>query len=157
MSRLQRFARQLRAPACAALLACAAPPGVAAATVQVSIEVPPGKTKTVRLRKLPRGTAMGVSITASGKLRITLVSAAQLKSAKPEALFRAALDRRLSFRVTIPETSDYFLVLDNRQGTRAVKTTATIRAAKGAATPPAKPPAKGGTLNETRAASVPRA
>jgi hypothetical protein len=129
----------------------------AGGTAQVSVEVPVGKTKTVRLRKLPRGTVIGVSIVAAGKLRIALVSAIQLKSKNPEALFRGALERRLSFRVVIPESSDYYLVLDNRRGTAPVKTTATISAQKGAANPARPPPAKDGKMKETRAAMLPRA
>jgi len=129
----------------------------AAAAAQVSVEVPEGKTKTVRLRKLPRGAVIGVAIVASGKLRIALVSAIQLKSKNPEALFRGALERRLSFRVVIPESSDYYLVLDNRRGTTPVKTTATISAQKGAGKPARPPPAKDGKMKETRAALPPRA
>ena len=129
----------------------------AAASAQVSVEVPAGKTKTVRLRKLPRGAVIGVAVVASGKLRIALVSAIQLMSKKPEALFRVALERRLSFRVVIPESSDYYLVLDNRRGTEPVKTTATISAQKGAEKPSRPPPAKDGKMNETRAATRPQA
>ncbi len=145
---------RLLALGCAALMACAAPPCVAA-SAQVSIEVPQGKTKTVRLRKLPRGTVLAVAISASGKLLVALVSAVQLKSPKPEPLFRGEVDSRMSFKVVIPETSDYYLVLDNRRGAEPVKTTATIRAEKGAASPRQAPPRKGGNLNETRAAAAP--
>ncbi len=52
--------------------------------------------------------------------------------------------------MVVTETSDYFLVLDNRRGTEPVKTTATISAAKGVARPPAPAPGTGGKLNETR-------
>ncbi|MDH4326737.1 MAG: hypothetical protein OEZ09_04155 [Betaproteobacteria bacterium] len=128
-----------------------------AAAAQVTVEVPEGKTKTVRLRKLPRGAVIGVAIVASGKLRIALVSANELKSKKPEALFRGALDRRLSFRVVIPESSDYYLVLDNRRGSEPVKTTATISAQEGAAKPPSPPPARDEKMKETRAATRPQA
>lgn len=151
------FLSRLLALGCAALLSCAALPCVAA-SAQVSIEVPEGKTKTVRLRKLPRGTVLGVAISASGKLLVALVSAVQLKSPKPEAVFRGALERRMSFKVVIPEASDYYLVLDNRRGTEPVQATATIRAERGAAGPPVPPPPKrGGKLNEARAGAAPQA
>ena len=156
LSRARRPARGLLALGCAALLACAAQPCVAAGA-QLSIEVPQGKTKTVRLRQLPRGAVVGVAISVSGKLLIALVSAAQLKSPKPEPLFRGAVDSKMSFKVVIPEASDYFLVLDNRRGTEPVKATATIRAEKGAARPSEPPPRKGGKLNETRAGAAPAA
>lgn len=153
LSRRRHPASRLFALGCAALLASAALPCVAAGA-QVSIEVPQGKTKTLRLRQLPRGTVLGVAISASGRLLIALVSGAQLKSHKPEPLFRGTLESRISFKVEIPETSDYYLVLDNRGGTEAVKTTATIRAEKGAATPSAPPARKGGKQNEARAAAA---
>ena len=136
--------------ACAALLAMAAPP-CTAAVAQVSVDVPQGKTKSVRLRRLPRGAVLGVAISASAALRIVLVSAGQLKSGKPQALFRGAVDRRMSFRVVIPESDDYYLVLDNRRGGQAVAVTATIEAQKGK---PAPPPGKGGKVEETRAGSL---
>jgi hypothetical protein len=113
----------------------------AGGTAQVSIEIPAGKTKTVRLRDLPRGTHVTVRIDADGKLVVALVSGVQLKSPKPEALFRGALDRRMSFKVVIPESSDYYLVLDNRRGGAAIKARATIRAVR-EATKPRAPPAK---------------
>jgi len=153
------FARQLQFAVLlgAALLFTGTEVPAAGGTAQVSVEVPAGKTRTVRLRNLPRGTVIGVAIVAAGELRIALVSATQLKSPKPEALFRGALERRLSFRVVIPESSDYYLVLDNRRGTDPVKTTATIRAQTGAAEPSRPRPGKDGKMNETRAAAPPLA
>jgi len=111
----------------------------AGGTAQVSTEIPAGKTKTVRLRNLPRGTNVTVRIDAGGKLGVALISGAQLKSRTPEALFRGALDRRVTFRVMIPESGDYYLVLDNRRATEAVKARATIRAVResGRSVPPA--------------------
>lgn len=128
----------------------------AGGTAQVSIEIPGGKTKTVRLRNLPRGTNVTVRIDANGQLAVALVSRVQLKSPKPEALFRGALEQRMTFSVVIPESSDYYLVLDNRRATEAVKARVTIRAVRKATEPRAPPPAKpAGKLKETRAA-VPR-
>jgi len=151
----------LRAIALAAALVLA---GVAAparaTTVQVTVDVPQGKTKTVRLRRLPKGAIVAVRIRTDRKLRIAFVSAIALKSKKPEALFRGAVDRGITFRVTIPTSSDYYLVLDNRRGTQPVKTRATIRAEKGSAPPKAPAPDKKkpkGSLNETRAAPALRA
>ena len=125
-----------------AALLTGAEAGAAGGTVQVSIEIPAGKTRTVRLRNLPRGTHVTVRIDADGKLVVALVSGVQLKSPKPEALFRAALDRRMTFKVVIPESSDYYLVLDNRRASEPVKARATIRAVREATKPPAPPPAK---------------
>lgn len=131
----------------------------AGGTVQVSVEIPEGKTRTVRLRRLPRGAVVAVDVAAEGALRIALISAAQLKTRRPEALFRGALDRRLTFQVVLPEPGDYYLVLDNRRGTEPIKARATIRAEKGAAPRTPEPPRdkSAGRLKETRAAHAPRA
>lgn len=148
---MRRLPGALLALAGAALIACAAQPAIAA-SAQVSVVVPQGATRTVRLLHLPRGTVVAVAVSASAKLLIALVSAVQLKLPKPEPLFRGAVDSRMSFKVVIPESSDYYLVLDNRRGAEPVKATALIRAEKGAAAPPQppRPPAKGGKLNEAR-------
>ena len=147
----------LLALGCVALLAAAPQRGLAA-TAQVSIEVPQGKVKSVRLRHLPRGTLVGIAISASGRLGVALVSAAQLKTGKPRALFRAVLERRMSFKVAIPESDDYYLVLDNRRGSAAVSVTATVRAVRGKKKAPAAPtiPDGGGRLDQTRAAGPAR-
>lgn len=112
----------------------------AGGTAQVSIEIPGGKTKTVRLRSLPRGTNVAVRIDAEGKLGVALISGAQLKSSAPEALFRGALDRRMTFQVVIPESGHYYLILDNRRGDAPVKARATIRAGRESKRPSAPMP-----------------
>lgn len=107
--------------------------GVAAADAAVSVEVPAGKSKTVRLRNLPGGASMAVRIVTSGKVLVALVSA------KQQALFRGVAERRMAFRVSIPERGDYYLVLSNRGGTEPLEVQAEIRALR--ATPrPAPPP-----------------
>jgi hypothetical protein len=135
---------------------------VVAATVQVSTEVPAGKTKTVRLRRLPRGAIVAVRVRSSGALQVALVSALALKSPDPKSLFRGALESKLTFQVVVPASSDYYLMLDNRRGSKTVQVETTISAKKGAATPPRPPPDKpelrpGGKLEQTSAALVPHA
>ncbi|HEX5477369.1 MAG TPA: hypothetical protein VFX09_05900 [Burkholderiales bacterium] len=157
LNRLGRWALPLFALACAGGFA-GAPHTSLAASAQVSIDVPRGKVKSVRLRHLPRGTVVEVAVAASGKLAVAMVSALQLKASKPRALFRGQFERTLSFKVVIPETSDYYLVLDNRRGSEAVKTTATIRAEqKGSLSP--RPPSSpdGRNLEESRAQAGARA
>jgi hypothetical protein len=112
----------------------------AGGTAQVSIEIPAGKTKTVRLRNLPRGTHVTVRIDAGGKLGVALISGAQLKSRTPEALFRGVLDRRMTFQVVIPVSGHYFLILDNRRGSAAIKARATIQAERESTRPSAPAP-----------------
>jgi len=143
----------LLALGCGALLAALPVPG-SAATAQVTIDVPQGKLKSVRLRHLPRGTRLAISVSASGSIGLELVSKTQLKSGHPVALFRATLDHKLSFRLVIPTSDDYYLVLDNRRGDVPVRVTATVSAA------PAKPkpkPKSDGNFDQTRAAGAPGA
>ncbi len=143
----------------AVLLFAGAEVRAAGGTAQVSVEIPGGKTRTVRLRNLPRGTVVAVRVRAEAPLQIALISAAQLKSKKPEALFRGALDRSITFQVVLPEPGDYLLVLDNRRGTEPVKARATIRAEKKSAPRTLEPRKEkpGEPLKETRAAASRRA
>ena len=97
------------------LLFAAAP--LAAQEAALSTDVAPGKSKSVRLRSVPQGANVAVRVVTSGRLLVALVGMKQLKQPKPDAkpVFRAAVQNKLTFRVTIPETDDYLLVLNNRR------------------------------------------
>ena len=103
--------------------------GAAGADAAFAVEVPAGKSKNVRLRNVPGGATMAVRIVTTGKLLVALVN---LKGTA--TLFRATVERRLAFRVAVPERGDYVLVLSNRGGSETVEVQAQIRAA--AARPP---------------------
>ena len=104
---------------------------VAAADAAVAVEVPAGKAKNIRLRNLPAGATMAVRITTTGKVLVALLKADK------QPLFRGAVERRLTFRVSIPERGDYFLALSNRGGAEALEVQAEIRAVPAAKpTPP---------------------
>ena len=109
------------------LVAAAAAFGADAA---MSLDVPAGQAKNIRLRNLPRGTAMAVRIVSSGKLLVALVSERQVRSPQPgrAPLFRAVVERTITFRVEIPESGDYYLVLSNRGGSETRAVQAEIRA-----------------------------
>jgi len=137
----------------AAVLALGAAPALAA-SAKVTIEVPQGKLKSVRLRHLPRGTRLALAVRVSRPIEVALVSEAQLKSKHPVALVRATLDRKLSFRLVIPTSDNYYLVLDNRRGETPVRVSATVSAS------PAKPkpkPESDADFDQTRAVAAPRA
>lgn len=109
-----------------------------AADAALSVDVPAGKARSIRLRNLPSGTAMAVRVVSSGKLLIALVSEKQIRSREPDSaapLFRAVVERSITFKVTIPESGSYFLVFSNRGGSEALKVQAEIRAVA----PPRKP------------------
>ena len=101
------------------------------ADAALSVEVPAGKSRTIRLRNLPAGTAMAIRVVATGKLLVGLVSEKQIRSSEPDSatpLFRAVVDRQIAFKVTIPESGNYFVVLSNRGGAAPVKVQAQIHA-----------------------------
>jgi hypothetical protein len=101
----------------------------AAAEAAVTVEVPPGQSKTIRVRSAPAGTVIAVRIVTSGRLLVALVGMKQFKQPKPDAkpLFRGVVQDKLSFRVTLPETDDYLLVLNNRGGKEALSVEAELR------------------------------
>ncbi|HEX2197010.1 MAG TPA: hypothetical protein VHG88_00085 [Burkholderiales bacterium] len=92
-----------------------------AARVSMQAEVAPGTWKTIRLRGLVRGASLGVRVETSGHINILLVHESELaRFPKPvRPAFAGALDRRLSFKVTLPVAGTYYVVLDNRKGTQA--------------------------------------
>jgi hypothetical protein len=99
----------------------------AGADAAFAVEVAAGKSKNVRLRNVPGGATMAVRIVTTGKLLVGLVS---LKGSR--TLFRATVERKAAFRVSVPERGDYVLVLSNRGGTESVEVQAEIRATRGA-------------------------
>lgn len=103
---------------------------VAAADAALSVEVPAGKAKNIRLRNLPAGATMAVRITTTGRVLVAFVAERALRAPQPGSLplFRGVVERRLAFRVSIPESGNYFLVLSNRGGGSPLEVQAEIRA-----------------------------
>lgn len=124
-------------------LGAAAPLPAVAAAAQVTFEVPQGKTKSMRLRNVASGMVMSIALRTSGRLLVALVGAHELKASpkNPRTLFRGAVERAMSFQVSIPKTGDYYLVLNNKRGSEPLEVRVTIRAER--AKKPATPPADG--------------
>ena len=103
----------------------------------MTVEVPAGQTRSIRLRSVPGGSVMAIRIESDGRVLVALVAAKQLKNpgSPPKALFRGSADRKLTFRVSIAERDDYFLVLNNRQGTEPRSVEVEIRSARRAPKP----------------------
>ena len=99
----------------------------------VSVTIPAGQWKTVRLRNLPRETMVAVALRCDGSLTVGLLNApdhAQFPTvANP--LFWGQAESKLGFSATIPQPGDYFVVLDNRGGTDPRHVTMTARARLG--------------------------
>jgi hypothetical protein len=123
----------------AALLLVAAAPA-AAAEAAVATEIKAGQARTIRIRSLPTGTAVGVRINASGRVLVSFLGMKHLKTPSTDSkpLFRGVVQEKMSFQVVVPEADDYVLILSNRSGKEAVKVEAEIQAVRRRPNPPPK-------------------
>ena len=100
-------------------------PQALAVQASVEAEVPPSTWKSIRLRGLPKNGSLAVRVQSTGPINVVLLHETELaRFPKPvRPAFAAALERRLSFKVTLPLAGTYYIVLDNRKGqeTRAIK------------------------------------
>ena len=109
----------------------------------MSVEVPAGQYRALRLRNLPKDVVLAVAVQVTDKLAASLVSEIDYRRyPKPEdPLFVGSVEKRLSFTVTIPQNGHYFLVFDNRQGAEAQKVKFVVRAERRQAQQPNPQPA----------------
>lgn len=107
----------------------------------LTADVPGGQHKTLRLRNLPKNTQVSVAIEATGRITVTFVNEADFKRyPNPvEPVFSAPVEQTISFALTMPETGDYYVVLDNTRGTDGQKVKMVIRAVTAASTPGTTP------------------
>ena len=92
-----------------------------AASAEVNSKVPPGKWKGVRLKNLPQGAGLSIKVAANGSLAVILVHEAELERYPEQRVrpaFQGTLERTLSFSVVIPEPGNYYVILDNRLGSK---------------------------------------
>lgn len=117
------------------VLACTLAAPACGATVAMTTEVAAGKLKTARIPNLPKDAVVALAVEASGKVLVLLLNEQDARRFPKvsEPLFAGALDRRLSFTVTIPATGTYYLVFDNRRGGEAQKLKFVIKAVRGRA------------------------
>jgi hypothetical protein len=115
----------------AALLLVAAAPTIAAEAA-VAAEIQAGQARTIRIRGLALGTAVGVRINSSGRVLVSFLGMKHLKAPSNDSkpLFRGVVQERMSFRVVVPEADDYVLILSNRSGKETVKVEAEIQAVR---------------------------
>lgn len=104
-------------------------------------EIPQGQWKGVRLNNLPRGAVVNFAFESTGPCAVQIISEAERSRPAKErkVLFAAKLERKLSFRIVIPETGTYYLILDNRRGDAARNVRIGIRAERGKGAPAPRP------------------
>ncbi len=118
--------------ACAVLLAAGASfPDADAAQALVNAEVPAAKWKAIRLKNLPQGTKVSIQVESlNGNLDLIFIHGDELKrfpaAVSPE--FQGSIERKLSFSALVAKKGDYYLILDNRQGSEARKARVLIKA-----------------------------
>lgn len=108
----------------------APPPALA---LEAKMEVPAGKTTSVRLRNTPEGALVAVDVKTDGDIAVLFVDSQEENRIKSVSrpLFQAQAESALSFSVTIPRTGTYFIVFDNRNGDEPRSIDATVRAFRG--------------------------
>jgi hypothetical protein len=102
----------------AIVLPLAFAPAALAASAELNAEVPAGKWKALRLKGLPQGASLSVRVETSGPIAVIFVHQEELKRfpEKPvRPAFRGSVERRLSFRLSLPLAGDYYVILDNRK------------------------------------------
>ena len=111
-------------------------PSVAAeGLAKFTVDIPPGKWKSIRLKNLPKDASVAVQAVSSGEIVVALVDSKDYQrfSETSRPLFVGQIEKRLSFSVSIPATGDYFIVLDNRPGQELRVVTVAVRAARAGA------------------------
>jgi len=84
-----------------------------------SIDVPQGRGKTIRLQNLPKDTRISLALTSNGPLTVWFLDGEDQKLLPHIAhpLFWGQVESKLGFSVTIQQEGDYYVLLDNQDGT----------------------------------------
>jgi hypothetical protein len=139
-ARLMRFAAAL----CVLGIALAGSSAPAtAAEAAMSVDLPGGKHKAVRLRNLPKGAIMAIAVQTTGPIAVSLLTEQDYRRfpSVQDPVFLGTVGRKLSFTVTIPAAGHFYLVLDNRRSEDARKVKFLIRAERGRSPEGAQPDA----------------
>lgn len=78
-----------------------------------TVDLPSGIEKSVRLKKLPRGTNLSIRILCDREVWTSFMDLRNYALRKSDAcrpLFTGQVKKRLNFAITIPKTGDYFIV-----------------------------------------------
>lgn len=87
-------------------------------SIATTTAVGAGHWQAIRLTNLPEGASLQIQLETDGRLRLFLVKEAEFdrlpNAARP--LLASETRGHLDLTLRVPESSDYYLVLDNRQG-----------------------------------------
>lgn len=126
--------RRLALPGLAVLaLVTAAPLHAQGTQATLTVSVPAGTHKTLRLRNLPKDAQIAVVVQTTGRIRVVMLTESDFERFPDpqDPVFVAPVERKLSIALTMPETGNYYVVFDNRKGIEERKVQMLIRAARG--------------------------
>ncbi len=101
--------------------------------VTFTADIPPEKSKAVRLRTLPNEAVVGVDVQTRGEVVVSFLNDTDYKRFPhvKRPLFQGRVEKRFSFSVTIPASGHYFVVFLNSSRAEPRAVTVTVRAAPG--------------------------
>ena len=106
-----------------------------AAEATFNVEVPSKQWKAVRLKNIPRGATVKVSLKTSGTIIAMFMDSASYRKLPKivNPLFRGELEKKLSFTIKIEKTDHYYMVLSNRSRSLSRQVEVTFNATQGTA------------------------
>jgi hypothetical protein len=99
------------------------------AEASVRLEVPAGAWKSVRVEAIPGGTTLSLELRSDGRVEVLLLEAedyARFPTPR-KPVFRGSTEDRISASVRAPSRGDYYVLVDNREGSAARAVEVTIR------------------------------
>ncbi len=102
-------------------------------SAQLSIDVPAGKWKSVRLKNLPKNAAIRIEVQSDKAVTLSVMDEANYKRYPniKRPLLQSRVINKFSFTVKIPVSGHYYVVFDNTAGVQEAKLDVTIVGASG--------------------------
>ena len=102
-------------------------------SAQISIDVPAGKWKSVRLKNLPKNAAVRIDVKSDSAVTMSVMDEANYKRYPKvkRPLLQSRVINKFSFTVKIPASGHYYIVFDNTAGLREARLDVNIVGASG--------------------------
>ena len=98
-------------------------------SAEVKASIPARQKHTTRLKNLPSSAFLSVDIGIDGKVEIYLIDEKnqKLHNNSANSIYSSRINETANFKILIPETSTYYLIIDNTDGevSRNIKLTVT--------------------------------
>ena len=116
-----------------ALILSASPSTAKVQSAQLTIDLPAGQNKSIRLKNLPEGSTVEVEAEGKGDFVISLINEQNSLSypTVSHPLFQSNVRDKISFSVRIPKNGHYYVVFDNRSSSSIMNLNTTIQGATG--------------------------